>query len=80
MLMPATVERVQHLDLQFFGLADFTWLTVPENVTVRGVLVAPRLEIGSTLRAAYAELARQYDARQRVPDLGGGLPGEINPI
>lgn len=29
------------------------------------------------LRAMYAKLAREYDSRPKVPDLGGGLPGQL---
>ncbi len=78
--MPALAERVQHFGLQYYGSTDVTWLTIPTTVILQPAVEAPvkPLDDVSRIRATYARLARQYDARPRVADSGGGLPGEVN--
>lgn len=78
--MGVATPALERTDLQFYGSVPVQWVTIP-NVAIRPAVEMPvrPLEKGSEIRAMYRELARQYDRRPRVPDYGGGLPGEINP-
>lgn len=69
--MAASALLEERVDFQVSG-ASVSVIQAPT------LIQAPAEQAGS-LRAMYSRLARQYDARPRVPDFGGGLPGELNP-
>ncbi len=64
-----------------YGVSSTSSPPAERDPQLRIRLVAPSpVEDRRDLRTMYARLARQYDQLPAVPDLGGGLPGEIDPI
>ena len=67
MVMAAIAFEEQRSDFQFGP--DVKWSELP-------VPFRPRVE-DAGVRAMYARLARDYEAEPTVPDLGGGVPGDL---